>query len=245
MKKHFAAITLSAATILACSADPDADSPSATQGDESTIGCPQLTLDECARNTNCRTIQGHRVNSTEQCLESQSAAACTAVSASTCTNTITWAREPAGNLWQFSDSCIPAGWTPDNPTDAVADTCDPMPETPCDGLTEAECICARLAESECFSSDVCKPVLAWKVDSTKSCIEEEQQFCGCILPPLFVDHQICANALSLHQSPSGNLCVFPCTYSSPPTNGWTSEPYPSEYEWGCTSLGDSSSTEFR
>ena len=80
---------------------------------------------------------------------------------------ITWAEDPSGGLWAFSDSCVPTDWTlvspPSDPAATSAPACgdDSDPNDPCAGVDLPACAprcegnIGDLAGQPCTPGDEC------------------------------------------------------------------------------------------
>lgn len=89
--------------------------------------CSTTPADECGRGDGCSPMRGQRFDGAVGCFLAPVAVGC---SDGACADAaITWAFDLDGNLWRFTDGCVPAGWTElEEPPDTVpsatrADNC--------------------------------------------------------------------------------------------------------------------------
>jgi hypothetical protein len=72
--------------------------------------CAQLDERGCAANPACFAQQGTQLNERHNCKQgSEHFVAC--VQNTTCNRVLTYARDPAGNTWELSGSCLPSGYS--------------------------------------------------------------------------------------------------------------------------------------
>ncbi len=72
--------------------------------------CSDLNPSECNAAPNCRVISGRQIHSTDNCLMDFEDVGCM-ISDGGCGDAETWATDPNGGCWWFSDTCLPVGWT--------------------------------------------------------------------------------------------------------------------------------------
>lgn len=73
--------------------------------------CPSLNEHECANQIGCGAMNAKRACESEECAADEEFVACVESVVRACHLTETLARDPSGELWCFSDACIPPGWT--------------------------------------------------------------------------------------------------------------------------------------
>ncbi len=87
--------------------------------------CAERSISECSQDDECSAIRGKPVNARSMCLDETQPAACSE-RVEICDTSITLARDPAGDLWWFSNGCIPDGWAEDHDAGAKSwEACAP------------------------------------------------------------------------------------------------------------------------
>ena len=71
--------------------------------------CSLFTVSECDTNKLCAPIWGWPMNVSENCFGARRSVIC-AKNPRGCDDSIFYARDPSGALWQFPSSCTPPGW---------------------------------------------------------------------------------------------------------------------------------------
>jgi hypothetical protein len=85
-----------------------AGAPLCTEPPVTPGGCEARSLPSCG-GAGCRAAVARRVDLDKVCVGSEAQVGCVV---STCGDgALTYAKDPGGQVWQFSDACIPVGWT--------------------------------------------------------------------------------------------------------------------------------------
>jgi len=90
----------------------------ATDGDSA---CADRKVHECSESPECEVVSAISVHETG-CADEATEVACMRVERA-CGTGYTYAHDPDGQAWMFHDTCIPAGWTDADPSNAVREVC--------------------------------------------------------------------------------------------------------------------------
>jgi len=78
--------------------------------------CAADTETSCREAAGCRTFTATQLDIEKACRRESAYAGCGAAGMD-CDQSLTYARNASGQVWEFSSSCLPAGWSPIAPRD--------------------------------------------------------------------------------------------------------------------------------
>jgi hypothetical protein len=143
--------------------------------------CEQLPLAACAGDPRCVPFAARRFDATRRCAQPRAVLlACATVPESErgCDDAMTQARDPSGQLWEFSNSCIPPGFTSVTFSQLGFSETGAIP----DGwpACESESSCMLLAPEACAHDARCTEIRGRRFDAKRACRSAETEPLGCM-----------------------------------------------------------------
>lgn len=171
--------------------------------------CAQLAPAQCSQDARCRAISGQLLQPVAQCMGPETAIGCMAAT-SGCGAAITRALSKAGEIWEFTSTCVPDGFTDVTAADAGA----PRPGSPTgDWPSCAQPACDQRALTDCTATPGCTERRARPFDAKKQC-KGNIVTLSCVPASGFG----CAAVMTQEIDPQGKTWEF----GSSCGNGWTS-----------------------
>jgi len=156
--------------------------------------CSSLPPGQCAAKAECQTLSGIRYEVDKVCRHPKAVVGCMD-SHLLCTQAFTYAKDPAGNTWQFPNGCIPNSWQ----SFAGGKADEAAAEGP---LCSAAPACSSLPSGECAATR-CQTLSGTRYDLDKAC-RYGPQVAGCMDQGL-----ACITVMTFAKDPQGNRWVFP------------------------------------
>ena len=174
------------------------------QQSEETVGCIELSMEDCDGDARCMIIEGAVVDESMQCSGEKQDVAC--AETNTCPPAIRYARDPSGKLWEFAAGCSPTGWHVEQPEYTV-NSCSPEGGTLTTGFAEIGAPvpgedCSVLSREACASNSDCMLVGGNRVIDSDQCIEDVREVVACR------NEASCPPDLRCARGPSGQLWAF-------------------------------------
>jgi len=161
------------------------------------VDCTTLDVTACEAEKECVVLSADHVDEERVCKISHEKVGCMNGDTA-CDEAMTWARDPDGGLWYFSNGCLPTGWTYAHDIDFS----EPYEGQECT-ITIDPVACHAQDEAACATRDDCEGYYARRVHTDDDCADEAT-FVAC------GDKQdVCADQSTMGKDADDDLWIFP------------------------------------
>lgn len=205
--------------LVGCGESTEDESSKTNQPSQPAAECAKLTEAQCMENEACMPMLGMRVIEPDHCVDPGEYLGCT--TEVDCGDALSYARDSAGELWIFPNTCTPDGWPVEYPESPDHWLCTDEPSDP-----GTETKCSKLSYCECVGVEGCVRTNFLSIDESANCAWNVGPIGRCATIP----EEGCLPGMNHARSESGNLYLL---HDSCIPDGWTVVHPPTEPELLC------------